>query len=234
MYVAVVDNDQRYVNKLVRKVEKIEAEDLKVECDGYTSGIQLIDNYHEKMYDIVILTIELQDANGIDVAEVIRQVKPNAIIIFMSRYIEYMPKTFHLKAFQFLLKPIDDSLMYTELMRAVNEYRHLGKSFVFATHNGREIIHANDIIYIETSYDQYKINTVDKPHYGNTRLLYYVKTTIKEHSFYQIHRSYLINLNHIVKYDRETVTMSNGDVLAIARNKYSAFQKHLLKYLDAH
>ena len=48
--------------------------------------------------------------------------------------------------------------------------------------------------------------------------------------FYHIHRSYLVNMKFVQKYDRATVTLLNGDNIPIARREYDGFLKEYMEY----
>lgn len=55
--------------------------------------------------DIAFLDIDMKPYNGIDLARVLHDANPNAIIIFVTNYIEYAPAGYEVNAFRYLLKP---------------------------------------------------------------------------------------------------------------------------------
>ena len=55
--------------------------------------------------DIAFLDIDMKPYNGIDLARVLHDANPNAIIIFVTNYIEYAPAGYEVNAFIYLLKP---------------------------------------------------------------------------------------------------------------------------------
>ncbi|MCC7379040.1 MAG: LytTR family transcriptional regulator DNA-binding domain-containing protein, partial [Chitinophagaceae bacterium] len=70
---------------------------------------------------------------------------------------------------------------------------------------------------------------------GNKKILSsytlgYYDELLKDHGFFRIHRSYLINLSHIKMYrrgDGGTVIMENDEEIEVSRNKKESFLKIL-------
>ena len=56
--------------------------------------------------DIAFLDIDMKPYNGIDLARVLHDANPNAIIIFVTNCIEYAPAWYKVNAFRYLLKPL--------------------------------------------------------------------------------------------------------------------------------
>ena len=52
-------------------------------------------------YDIYILDIEMQGMNGLELAKTIRTNEPNALIIFLTSYSEYVFDVFEVITFDF-------------------------------------------------------------------------------------------------------------------------------------
>jgi DNA-binding LytR/AlgR family response regulator len=48
--------------------------------------------------------------------------------------------------------------------------------------------------------------------------------------FYRIHRSYLVNMKYVERYDRTSVTTLGGDNIPIARREYDGFLKAYMEY----
>ena len=79
--------------------------------EGYTifsfhSGAELL-QYGPPACEIAILDVKLQDTLGTRLAETLRERYPEIDIIFISSYPQYVTSAFHVKASQFLIKPIN-------------------------------------------------------------------------------------------------------------------------------
>ena len=50
--------------------------------------------------------------------------------------------------------------------------------------------------------------------------------------FYRIHRSYLVNMKYIERYDKAFVTLTGGDSIPIARREYDGFLRAYMEYVQ--
>ena len=86
--------------------------------EGYTifafhSGAELL-KYGQPTCEIAILDVKLQDTLGTRLAEMLRERYPEIDIIFISSYPQYVTSAFHVKASQFLIKPINRKTFLAE------------------------------------------------------------------------------------------------------------------------
>ena len=84
------------------------------------------------------------------------------------------------------------------------------------------------ILYFESSGRKVKVvlkNEVNE-YYGK---LSEVEEKIKNDDFFFIHKSYLINYNHVIEYSYEYVKMSNNEILGISQNNRKAVREKLLR-----
>jgi DNA-binding LytR/AlgR family response regulator len=87
----------------------------------------------------------------------------------------------------------------------------------------------SDILYFESSGRKVKIILKDgevKEYYGK---LSEVEEKLKKNDFFSIHKSYLINYNHVIEYTYEYVKMSNNEILGISQNNRKAVREKLLQ-----
>ena len=51
-------------------------------------------------------------------------------------------------------------------------------------------------------------------------------------SFYQIHRSYIVNMSKIINYSKNEVTLQNEDKIPLSKYRYEDFAKEYSSYLE--
>ena len=57
---------------------------------------------------------------------------------------------------------------------------------------------------------------------------------LPKNSFFQTHRSFIVNFEHIVDFDHSTIHLSNQQIAAyLTRRKYSSFKNAYLLYLES-
>lgn len=83
------------------------------------NGITALEKVEETSPDIVITDIHMDDMDGLEFAEILKQKNPNIKVIILSGYdeFEYAKRALQLKVFSYLLKPV----LPDELIKVVGE-----------------------------------------------------------------------------------------------------------------
>ena len=97
-------NDEEIIREQIK--ELIEKEIMGI-CDRlYETGDALL--VVGKQFDIVFLDIQMEGIGGIETAKMLRKRDENTILIFITDIREYVFEAFHVAAFHYLLKPIEE------------------------------------------------------------------------------------------------------------------------------
>ena len=225
MKIAVCDDDKTVRDDIVHLIKKHIPD---VNIFTFVSGEELID-YGED-FDISFIDIEMEKMTGIDVAE--RQGSPKSIIIFITKYSDYMESAFDVNAYHYLLKPIDNEKFADVLKRAwkdamiINERNN--KYIMVKSFGVQHKIFVKDIYYIESNNKKVVIHTKDGiiASYGRMDEL----ENLLGDEFYRCHRCYLVNMENISAYSADMVKVSNGDKLILAKKKHKDFVKKYTIY----
>ena len=104
--VLLCDDDRLFLNKLRALIQSFFVEwGVKAKIHTYCSweeiGTPIFDSY-----DIAILDLDYSEKNytGIDIAKSLREVRQDAVIIFLTNYVEYAPEGYEVQAFRYILK----------------------------------------------------------------------------------------------------------------------------------
>ncbi|MCM1186991.1 MAG: LytTR family DNA-binding domain-containing protein [Lachnoclostridium sp.] len=179
--------------------------------------------------DILFLDIELFELTGIDVGEFIRNKMENREmqIIYISGKSSYAQKLFKTQPLDFLIKPITIEQIESSLELAVKLLKRYSEKFEFQIGKDYFYISYNDILYFESENRKIKIVMADaeKEFYGKIREL--EKKLPKE--FLSIHRSYVINTAHVIRYAYDVAEMDNGTSLTISKAYRKQVREKLLR-----
>lgn len=100
-------------------------EKLKV-TNVYTAknGIEALELMSENPPNILLSDIRMPKLDGIALATEVRKHYPQCIILFLSGYSdkEYLKSAIHLRAFQYVEKPLDMNVLISLLQNAIQEY----------------------------------------------------------------------------------------------------------------
>ena len=212
-------------------------------CDDYDvlfETMQLqesIDAVLEHQPDLIFLDINLLDGSGIDVAQKISG-KTDTKIIFTTAYNEFAIQALKLKAFDYLLKPIDEDefkeslRQVTQNINEVKQAKAENSKLSITTISGTQLIDKSSISHFNADGSYTEIILINGKSITASKSLKFFENQIEHHSkFLKIHKSTIINVNHVIALDRieNNVIMSNDVKLSIARSNikdvFSYFNK---------
>ena len=232
----LADDDPVFLSKLERLLTQYAAQQQrKVWIDAYPrddlSGFVL------QSYDIAFLDIDFGDRRGagIDLARRLRQKRNDAILIFVTNYVEYAPEGYELRAFRYLLKTDVDAKLEAYFSQAVEHFTT--KREVVSIQNNGEIINlaVDDILYLEsekhTVYVYMLCGNFD--HYSCYASLQSFEEKLQPLGFLRIQKSYLVNMRHIKKLQCSEVIMENGLTLPVSGKNYSEIKRAYLLWKGA-
>ncbi len=229
---------EQYVNKFIMG-NKLDAKILL--STQNTEKVLYYSKNHFREINIYILDItHSDDTNIIGMARFIRKNEPHAYIILISSYIQYAFATFKykLKIFDFLIKPVLYEDIEETMKALIEDYNRLKTCNLQLKEKSIKVMHdyrekeilLNEIIYIEAFGPKIVIHMKETSieTYYNMKEMESTLSKMSK-SFYRIHKSYIINLNHIkgIYFKENTIIMSNGHKCYLSRNKKKIFKKEL-------
>ncbi len=133
-----------------------------------------------------------------------------------------------MNAFRFLVKPVSPQKLQETLKEVQKQV--FGKERIMVSVDGVDYyIPENDILYLKS--ENVYVMTVTESR------SYLVRKTLKEQLkelgspfWFQVHRSYIINLNHAVSFDGKAVTMRGNDRIPVSKTRREAFQKTIMQF----
>ncbi|HFQ6525615.1 TPA: response regulator [Clostridioides difficile] len=115
----------------------------------FKSGEELLDNYPDDL-DILLLDILMKKINGIDTAKKIREFDSNVEIIFITSLLEYALQGYEVKAFRYILKPIEYEQLSINIIQCLDDINNKASKFVYIKCNSDIVkIDIESILYIE-------------------------------------------------------------------------------------
>jgi DNA-binding LytR/AlgR family response regulator len=164
--------------------------------------------------DLLFLDIQMPDGNGIDFY---RSLQHKPAVVFTTAFKDFAVEGFNVDAIDYLLKPFDYARFLKSVYKA-KEYleflssKDLELSSIFIKVNYELMkINLKDIDLIEALDDYIKIHI--KPHPVLTLMtLKGIQEKLSAKEFIRIHRSYIIPINKIEKFNRQKVTVAGKEV----------------------
>lgn len=231
MRILIVENNENdLIDTMVLLDNFSEQTDIDINFhveNNYTKILQI-----DSQFDIVMMDIELDnEENGIDLARKIRKQNKDIKIVFLSNYNRYLLDGYKAKADLYLLKPVPQDLFNSEMSELINDALYHDQG-IYDERLSMTKIYFTDILYIEML--SRKINI----HFVNGKIVQCYDTLmkwieiLKECPFSQPHRSFLVNMEHIIKFEKNNITLKNGEILPITRVFLDKFRADYIRYLN--
>ena len=152
-------------------------------------------------------------------------------ILLLTSHTEYALKGYEIQAFRFLQKPLEREALHRAL--AAVEAQCIRHQKVVIGQDGRDFyLPVEDILYIKSENVYLSVWIKGSEDY------YLVRKKLREQIeelprklFFQVHRSYIVNLGHVHSYDGEKILLTDGTKIPVSRRKRALFQEAMSYYL---
>ncbi len=228
--IAVVDDEKVYEEIVSTKVSAyLQDQQFAFEVHTFSDGTAFLEKCHTEQFDMVFLDIDMPEISGIEVAQRLRLKHADAEIVFVSNKEELVYETIQYTPFRFIRK----SRFEMEIDEALECYlvkrRTRGLMCDFSTEQGRKVVNAISINYIEVRSHKLTVHLQDTSFNANGNLSD-VEKEIAQCGFIRIHKSFLVNFRCIDLINHKEVLLDDGSMLPLSRGKQEAVQLELMRF----
>ena len=205
------------------------------EADGVATGVKAIQKLNPTL---VLLDVQMADGTGFDLLKALPAI--DFQVIFITAYDQYALQAFKFSAVDYLLKPVNPEHLITAISRAevilqdhfrlqmqaleenLNAVNHQNKKIILKTTEKIYLLELKNIISCESDNCYTVVNTTE-----DNRIM--ISKTLKEFDdmltgcgFYRIHKSHLINLSHIKRFEKQDggyIILTNDLKIPVASRK---------------
>ncbi|MDO5156000.1 MAG: LytTR family DNA-binding domain-containing protein [Eubacteriales bacterium] len=230
--VAICDDDDVFCSELENYVSRFSLENnIKIDIQTFYNAQDLLEDIDtDGGFDLLFLDIELGNETGVEVGKWIRSnEKIQAMqIVFVSAKESYAMQLFDIRPMNFLVKPIN----YERVKYILDEYGRLFDFqpcfFEYISGRRKHRIDERHIVFFQSQAKQILMVTLDgeQQFYGKLSEVY---EQISSDFFCLVHKSYLINMRHVIGYNSDSVTMINGDSVPVSRSMRSNLSKKIIE-----
>jgi len=188
----------------------------------YRNGIDAKNKQVDKNADLILLDIEMPLINGFDLLDTLKEAPQ---IIIVSSKSEYALRAFEYNVTDYLMKPVDKKRFdkaINKALRNIPSASEVGdEDHFFVKSNFRKVkIAYNDIRWIEALGDYVKVVTEKTNHIVLTSMKAF-EQQLPQEQFLRIHKSYIINLKRIEKFNNVIVEVGTKKIPISRRRKTS-------------
>ncbi|MCH8331218.1 MAG: response regulator transcription factor [Bacteroidetes bacterium] len=235
----IIDDEKKGRETLTNLVkENCQNVEIAATAGSKDEGIAAI-NQHKP--DFIFLDIEMPGGSGFKLLKELDDVKPP--VIFVTAYDHYAIKAIKFSALDYILKPVDADELRNAVSRVGYTYQNLGeeqvevllnylkepsraKRIALPTQSGIRYVGVPEIVRCEADgqYTTFYLN--EDSNIMVSKNLKEYQDILEESSFYRVHHSHLVNLEHVKEFARsegDYLIMKDGSNIPVSRRKKEGF-----------
>jgi len=239
---AILDDENSNIEILKKILQDANGVEVVWTANNIDDGRKKIET---ETVDVIFMDIKMPPHTSFELLEEISE--PNFEVIFVTAYQEYAVQALKMAAMDYILKPFKASDILAALDKVRNKQNKFGaiaglmknyfntmpdnfSKIVVHVADGYDIVDINDIMYIEALDSYSKLKLKGNQSYVASKSLKDFEELLVEKGFYRIHKSYLINIRHMIKIVKgisASVIMTNGTSIPISARKKDVFFEEL-------
>jgi two-component system, LytTR family, response regulator len=233
----VIIDDEAHARETLARLVDMHCPQVNVvgEASGVAEGLKIIRELHPQL---VLLDIKMDDGTGFDLLQRCESI--DFKVIFFTAYEKYAVQAFRFAAVDFLLKPVNpeeltEAVKHAETLiqehfntqlQALEENLRTDirqkKKIVLKTLENIHLVEIQQIIFCESDGCYTIVHTIAGEKIMISKTLREFDDMLSESGFYRVHKSYLINLTHIIRFEKQEggyIILTGGEKVPVSSRK---------------
>ena len=232
MNIAICDDSRFFIKTLERELNHYAAlRDTSVNLRVFSNPNRLlVENLSDTQ--VAFLDIEMPQLNGLELAGQLRQRYPELLIVFLSSFIAYAPAGYRVNAFRYILKKELEQELPQVMDDIAAKLQADGSMIDLPTRDRTLEIAKKDVLYFEGTPQRSVLAYTrmgDSPIVCRGKLADF-DLAYSSCGFLRLQKSYLANMDHILKIRNYIAVISNGTELKVSERRYAEVCKTFLMW----
>jgi DNA-binding LytR/AlgR family response regulator len=231
MDIALCDDDKHFLTAMEAQLETLGMVDSLASFCDLAPFMRSVEG--GKRYDAVLMDIRWDSGDaGLAVTAEVYHHSPETKIIYITGYVDRYAQEIFLHPANlsgYLTKPVDNKLLRANLQKVADAKRE-GGILVLKQRNAIIPVPFNEINFIESR------NHVVLVHTDHDVITVYQRLeSILEclnGDFYQCHKSYVVNMGKIRRFQTGSVVLKNNADIPVSRTRYARARELYIRYLS--
>ena len=219
MRVVICDDSPVFLDSTAQHVRRwAEENSTTVSIHTYDNGDALLDCCAAEEPDIIFMDILMPLLGGIEAAKEIRRQNKTVHIIFLTSSADFALESYDAKAQGYLLKPVEYDRIKSCLDDCAEAHKQARDHLTIKTAMGYQTLYFRDIEYAEAQNKHVVFCLKSGDIVETTEPLYTIEKKIAGYSgFFHCHRSYIVYLPNIHRFNHTEITTKSGKTIPVAR-----------------
>ena len=235
MRIATCDDDVKFLQELSGLLNEYgEENSYNIEYKTYTNPLELVSQIERGVhFDVILLDVFMPGINGIQCAKDIRTFDNFVKIIFLTSSTEFAVESYSVRAYQYLLKPIQKESLFLILKLLEKESETIDKNiFVLKSKTGITKISLSKLEYCEVINRKIILHLMNGEECECNLRMNELEEKLKNFGmFLKPHRSFLINMDYIQTMTTHSIIMECGMKIPVPREKYAQIKQAYMEYV---
>lgn len=231
--VAIIDDEKHAIDTLMYDLREYHSHEVEI-IFSTTNPVAGVKKLRSAKPDLLFLDVNMPGLSGLDLVQLIDDLSIQ--VVFTTAHTEFAIKAVETIASGYLLKPVNPD----DLQRIIDKVKSLKQTkageqsgtgkIPVPDADGIELIPWDEIIFCKSDSNYCELNLSGDRKIMASKTLKYFETNLPSHLFVRVHKSYLVNLQHIKKYlkrDGGELVMSNEKIIPLSRNSRDEVLKRI-------
>jgi two-component system, LytTR family, response regulator len=210
----LVDDEPLAIQLLQKHIDQLESFEIAATAQNAVKAMEILKT---TKIDLLFCDIKMPMLTGIDLIKTLKN-PPKTIITTAHR--EFALDGYELDIVDYLLKPIT----FERFFKAIEKYLRTTEPVVSGpiTHSAPAVLtiksnnkfyklNIDEILYLESQKDYVKIYLKDREITTKYKISD-IETELKSHGFLRIHRSFIVNQQHIQSFSATHIEIGKGEI----------------------
>jgi len=205
----------------------------------------------EEAPDLVFLDIAMPGKSGLELLRELPEIGFETI--FVTAHNNYAIQALQLSAVDYLLKPVDEDLLVAAVAKAkrkiesISGHQHidtflhnmqqtgavLKMKMCIPSMKGFQVVEIPDIMYCEASSNYTNFHFTNRSVICASKPIHEYETLLEDSNFVRIHKSYVVNLDHVKEYLRGeggSVVLTGGKEIEVSRRRKELLMRRMKEH----
>ncbi|RZA02175.1 MAG: response regulator transcription factor [Sphingobacteriaceae bacterium] len=226
----IIDDERKAIELLSDTIEEL-YDNISI-IGTYTSWKEAVVALKKDNFDMLFLDISMPEKSGFDLLAFVPNIKSE--IIFVTAHAEFALDAFNYPTSGYILKPVEDVALSKAIDKAISRIEkkaHIPeptittKKITIPNKKGLDFVEQADIVFFEALAKNTRIKKKEGE-IVSTQAFGTFRDMLNHQPYYQVHRSFIVNVDHIVRYETTGILiMNDGSEIPVAKSMRDDFIK---------